>query len=201
MEEKKILGQENRGLEINSSKIDELRRLYESLREEMQRKYNRDLPLEELLFDRWERAAKLGFGKGTSIYHSSYVYGDVKVGEHTWIGPFTILDGTGGLEIGSYCSVSAGVQIYTHDTKNWAVSGGSDPYEYAPVKIGDRCYIGPNTVISKGVNIGDGAIVGANSLLLSDLPAGSKAWGSPAKIMSNNEETKSPKFEDDSNRI
>jgi acetyltransferase-like isoleucine patch superfamily enzyme len=173
-------------LKIDSRKVEELKRLYEKLREEMQKKWNRDLPLDELLFDRWERARKLGFGKGANIYHSSYVYGDVKVGEHTWIGPFTILDGTGGLEIGSYCSISAGVQIYTHDSMKWAVTGGDAPYEYAPVRIGDRCYIGPNTVISKGVRIGDGSIIGANSLVLHDLPAGSKAFGCPAKNVSAN---------------
>jgi acetyltransferase-like isoleucine patch superfamily enzyme len=185
MEEKKILGDENNWLKVSAKRIDELRRLYESLREEMQKKWNRDLPLEELLFDRWERAVKLGFGKGTSIYHSSYVYGDVKVGEHTWIGPFTILDGTGGLEIGSYCSISAGVQIYTHDTIKWAVTGGNVSYEYAPVGIGDRCYIGPNTVISKGIKIGSGSVVGANSVVLSDIPARSKALGCPARLVSN----------------
>ncbi|MEE9151810.1 MAG: acyltransferase [Thermoplasmata archaeon] len=176
----------NTGLNINSKHLEELRRLYEALREEMHKKWNRDLPLEELLFDRWERANQLGFGKGASIYHNSYVYGDVKVGKYTWIGPFTILDGTGGLVIGSYCSISAGVQIYTHDTIKWAVTGGNAPYEYASVRIGDHCYIGPNTVISKGVRIGNGSIVGANSIVLSDIPARSKALGCPARLVSNN---------------
>ena len=162
--------------------IEGLKKLYEALRNDMQEKFQRDLPLEELLFDRWERAEKLGFGKGTSIYHSSYVYGDVRVGQNTWIGPFTILDGTGVLEIGSYCSISAGVQIYTHDSVKWAVTGGKLPYEHAPVRIGDRCYVGPNTVISKGVTIGDGSIVGASSLVVSDIPAKSKAWGRPVIV-------------------
>ena len=60
----------------------------------------RDLPLDEMLFDRWERARSLGFGPGASIYHNSYVYGDVRVGAGTWVGPFTILDGSGGLGVG-----------------------------------------------------------------------------------------------------
>jgi acetyltransferase-like isoleucine patch superfamily enzyme len=110
--------------------------------------FNRSLPLNELLFDRWERAKKLGFGEGASIYDSAYVFGDVQVGERTWIGPFTIIDGSGGLVIGSNCSISAGVQIYSHDTVRWAVSGGVEPYEYAPVSIGDNCYLGPNVVVS-----------------------------------------------------
>ena len=181
MTERKDLDKIDERLGSDAKRLEELRRLYEKLRKEMREKWNRDLPLEELLFDRWERAATLGFGKGSSIYHSSYVYGEVKVGKNTWIGPFTILDGTGGIEIGSYCSISAGVQIYTHDTVDWAVSGGKSSYQYASVRIGNRCYIGPNTVISKGVKIGDGTVVGANSVVLVDIDAGSRVWGCPAK--------------------
>ena len=106
----------------------------------------------------------------------------MKVGNNTWIGPFTILDGTGTLEIGSYCSISAGVQIYTHDTAQWAITGGKATYSYAPVKIGDHCYLGPNAVVAKGVKIGAGTIVGANSLVISDIPAGSKVFGCPARL-------------------
>jgi acetyltransferase-like isoleucine patch superfamily enzyme len=141
----------------------------------------RSLPENEMKSDRFLRAESLGFGKGTSIYQSSYVYGDVKVGKFTWIGPFTILDGTGGLEIGSHCSISAGVQIYSHDTVKWAISGGKEKYEHGSVKIGDNCYIGPNSVISKGVAIGKGSVVGANSFVNADVPEGGKVAGCPAK--------------------
>jgi acetyltransferase-like isoleucine patch superfamily enzyme len=154
---------------------------YELLRSEMRSRWQRDLPLEELLFDRWERARSLGFGDGTSIYHNSYVYGDVTVGEHTWIGPYTLLDGTGGLSIGSYCSVSAGVQIYTHDTVKWAVSGGKEEYGYAPVRIGNCCYLGSQTVIAKGVTIGDHCVIGACSFVNRDIPSYAVAFGMPCR--------------------
>ncbi len=163
--------------------LEKLRIVYETLRKRMNEEWHRDLPLEELLFDRWERASSLGFGAGTSIYHNSYVFGDVRVGAHTWIGPFTVLDGTGGLDIGSYCSISSGVQIYSHDTVQWAVKGGDAPYEHAPVRIGDRCYLGPYAVVAKGVSIGEESIIGAHSLVLSDIPAGCKAMGCPARIV------------------
>ncbi len=144
---------------------------------------NRSLPFADLLFDRWERAKLLGFGEGTSIYDSSHVFGDVKIGKNTWIGPFTILDGSGGLEIGNNCSISASVQIYTHDTVQWAISGGKEPYEYAPTVIGNNCYIAPNSIISKGVTIGDGCIIGTNSFINKSYPSGSKIAGTPAKII------------------
>jgi acetyltransferase-like isoleucine patch superfamily enzyme len=163
--------------------VEQLRALYVRLREEMRSRWNRDLPLEELLFDRWERADSLGFGKGASIYHSSYVYGDVTVGERTWIGPFTVLDGSGGLRIGRSCSISAGVHIYTHDSVRWAVSDGAAPYERAPVTIGDCCYVGSHAVIAKGVHIGEHSVIAANTFVNRDLPPYSIAGGTPCRIL------------------
>jgi acetyltransferase-like isoleucine patch superfamily enzyme len=155
--------------------------LYDKLRAGMRQRWQRDLPLEELLFDRWERARNLGFGEGTSIYHNSYVYGDVKVGKHTWVGPFTLLDGSGGLAIGDYCSISAGVHIYTHDTVKWALSGGKAAYERAPVCIGNCCHIGGQTVIAKGVTIGEHCVIGACSFVNRDIPPYTVAFGVPCR--------------------
>ena len=155
----------------------------EVLRASVRSKWNRSLPLADYFSDRWQRAASLGFGPGTSIYDSSLVLGSVQVGANTWIGPFTVLDGSGGLAIGSNCSISAGVQIYSHDTVRWALSGGKAEPERAPVKIGSNCYIGPNTVIAKGVTIGDGCVVGAHSLVLEDIPPGRKAYGTPCRVV------------------
>lgn len=140
--------------------------------------------MNELFTDRWEKAKYLKFGEGTSIYDSSMVFGNVKVGKNTWIGPFTILDGSGGLCIGNNCSISAGVQIYSHDSVKWAVSGGKEKYEYKSIAIGDNCYIGPNTIIAKGVTIGNGCIIGANSFVNKSFENGLKIAGNPAKIIS-----------------
>ncbi|MFQ5468990.1 MAG: acyltransferase [Gammaproteobacteria bacterium] len=169
---------------MDTSELAELlNKLYESKEYDLRGNFDRSLSFADGLFDRWERARRLGFGNGTSVYNSSLIYGDVQVGDNTWIGPNTILDGTGkGLSIGSYCSVSAGVQIYTHDSVKWAISGGKAEYSHAPTSIGSRCYIGPNTVISKGVTIGDGCIIGAHSLVLKDIPSGKKAYGVPCQI-------------------
>lgn len=155
----------------------------QSRRDQLQDKWTRDLPTNEHFSDRWKRAERLDFGKGTSIYDSALVFGDVSVGSNTWIGPFTILDGSGAkLTIGNNCSISAGVQIYTHDTVRWAVSGGSGPYDFGETTVGDNCYVGPGTIIAKGVTIGSHCIIGANSTVLHDIPAGARAFGSPCRV-------------------
>jgi len=162
--------------------LDLLEKLWLERRQHVNESWKRTLPFAEYIVDRWDKARILGFGCATSIYDSALVFGDVSVGENTWIGPHVILDGGGGLSIGDNCSISAGVQIYSHDSVKWATSGGDEPYEYAPTSIGSNCYIGPNTVVSKGVTIGDGCIVGANSLVLKNIPPKSKVSGNPCKI-------------------
>ncbi len=163
---------------------EQIREAYVSLREQMYEKWNRVLPLGDMVVDRWEKASFLGFGEKTNIYDSSVVMGDVAVGANTWIGPFTLLDGSGGkLSIGNHCSISAGVQIYTHDTVDYCVSGGRSPKVCAPVEIGDNCYIGPMVIISKGVTIGKCCIVGANSFVNKSIGDNMIVAGNPAKVI------------------
>lgn len=174
-----LIGKEERLLNL----FKELTELKATLDNQFKEKLNRNLPFADVFFDRWEKANFLNFGEGTSVYDSCHVFGNVVVGKNTWVGPFTILDGSGGLQIGNFCSISAGVHIYSHDTVNWATSGGEAPYEYAHVEIGNRCYIGPHSIIASGVVLGDGCIVGANSFVNKSFPAGSKIAGSPARII------------------
>jgi acetyltransferase-like isoleucine patch superfamily enzyme len=145
--------------------------------------FNRRVSVGDLLTERGDNAAEYGFGTGTTMYDNVLVRGDVKVGQNTWIGPGCILDGSGGsLEIGDWCSISAGAQIYTHHTVNRSTSLGVAPIDCAPTKIGNGVYIGPNAVIQMGVSIGDKAVIGANSLVNRDIPSGARAFGSPARI-------------------
>jgi len=168
---------------VSAQLLIQLRELWRSRRKEVDREYSRTLPFADYVVDRWEKARALGFGEGSSVYDSALIIGDVTVGEHTWIGPSTILDGSGGLSIGSYCSISAGAQLYSHDTVDWAVSGGQAEPSRAATFVGDRCYIGPNVIVAKGVRIGDGCVVGAGTIVLQDVPAGSKAVGVPARVI------------------
>jgi acetyltransferase-like isoleucine patch superfamily enzyme len=52
----------------------------------------------------------------------------------------------------------------------------------APVVIEDGAWLGENVVVCPGVTIGRGAVVGANSVVLHDVPARSVAVGAPARV-------------------
>lgn len=168
------------GGERETELLELLKRLHGILRQEKFDSFKRMLPIAELFVDRWEKARFYGFGEGSSVYDSCVVLGDVKVGRNCWIGPNTLLDGSGGLEIGDNCDISAGSHIYTHDTIDRVIFGTD--ITKAPVSIGNHCYIGPHVVITKGVTIGDYVVIGANSLVNRDIPSYSKGWGTPFRI-------------------
>jgi acetyltransferase-like isoleucine patch superfamily enzyme len=159
-----------------------LRELYESADELLRARFSRSLSFQDGAFDRWERAKRLGFGDGASIYNSALVFGDVSVGRHTWIGPSTILDGSAApLVVGDYCSISAGVHLYTHDTVHWALSGGVAEKRSGPVNIADCVYIGPQSIVTLGVSIDRQCIVGANSFVNSSVAPRTFVAGNPAR--------------------
>ncbi len=165
-----------------TSLLAEWRELLAGLAREMRLRFNRHVSVGDLLTDRWETARLYGWGEGSSSYDNVLVIGDVKVGRHTWVGPNCILDGSGGLEIGDYCSISAGAQIYSHHTVRWATSLGDHPIERSLTKVGSGVYIGPSAVVQMGVTIGDRAVIGALAFVNTDIPAGARAYGIPARV-------------------
>jgi acetyltransferase-like isoleucine patch superfamily enzyme len=112
----------------------------------------------------------------------AWVVGEPVVGEGTWIGAFTVIDGSGGLTIGRGCDISSGVQIYTHSSVKRCVSGRRfTAVERRPVAIGDRVFIGAGAVINMGVTIGDEAVVAAGAVVTRDVAARTVVAGVPAR--------------------
>jgi acetyltransferase-like isoleucine patch superfamily enzyme len=55
--------------------------------------------------------------------------------------------------------------------------------DHAPVRIGRNVFIGTNTIVLKGVTIGDHAVIGAGSVVTRDIPARAIAAGNPCRVL------------------
>jgi len=80
-------------------------------------------------------------------------------------------------EDGSGCGI--GVKLLTHNAMN--IQHGS--FSFGPIKICKNARIGAYSIVLPGVTIGEGSIIGANSLVSEDIPPFSIAFGSPAKVV------------------
>ncbi|RZB31524.1 MAG: hypothetical protein SRB2_04493 [Desulfobacteraceae bacterium Eth-SRB2] len=183
MDRMKILKEEK-----GKNLLTELTSLKDALSSGYLENLNRSLPFADLMFDRWERARELGFGEGSSVYDSAVIMGNIVVGSYCWIGPSVILDGSGGLTIGNYCTISAGSQIYSHDNIKKTLSSGTEEIERSNVIIGNNVYIGPNSIITRGITIGSMTVIGAFSFVNRDVPGCSIIVGQPAKVIGRVEE-------------
>jgi acetyltransferase-like isoleucine patch superfamily enzyme len=115
----------------------------------------------------------------------AWIIGAPEIGDGTWIGAFTVIDGSGGLRIGANCDISAGAQIYTHSTVQRCLSSGVSDVERAATTLGDRVHVGAGAVILMGASIGSNSVVGAGCVVpqFTDIPPGSVVVGVPARIV------------------
>lgn len=112
----------------------------------------------------------------------AWLLGDPEIGQGTWIGPFCLLDASGGLTIGEGCDIGAGTHVYTHSSAMRCVSGREhDEVERQPVVIGNRVFIAANCVIQMGVTIGDEAMLLAGSVVTRDVASRTIVAGVPAR--------------------
>lgn len=157
---------------------------FKKKRDEMRAKYDRVLPSGELIFNRFDKGKYLHGGKDSSVYDTSVVMGDVEMGDHVWVGPYTILEGSNAkLKIGNYVSINAGVMIYTHDSTKYYISGGKEAFSKGDVTIGDYTVIGTMSMVGCGVRIGSHCVIGAHSFVNKDIPDNSIVAGTPAKVI------------------
>jgi maltose O-acetyltransferase len=110
------------------------------------------------------------------------VAGGLNLGRGVVFGRATYID-TSGLDlisIGDETVISADVMILSHDN---ATKLHLDYSVQAPVTIGKRVYLGAHSIVLPGVEIGDGAIVGAGSVVRRDVPPGTIVAGNPAEVV------------------
>jgi acetyltransferase-like isoleucine patch superfamily enzyme len=102
------------------------------------------------------------------------------------------------VSIGNRVTITAGVQILTHDGATWLIRDGDDQryQRYEPVKIGNDVFIGVSAIIMPGVNIGNNTIIAAGSVVTKDVPDGAIVGGNPARIIGSFENYKNKVIKD-----
>jgi acetyltransferase-like isoleucine patch superfamily enzyme len=117
----------------------------------------------------------------------------IVVGDRTFMGS-SIVSVADNVRIGSDVLISWGVNIADHDShsldwagrrddvRNW-LRGEKDwsQVSVAPVLISDKAWIGMNSIILKGVTVGEGAVVGAGSIVTKDVAPWTVVAGNPAR--------------------
>lgn len=112
-----------------------------------------------------------------------------KVGKDVFIGDSVKVDSGHAdlIYIGDHAHITGGCRLLCHqrDLSNYYVGDDAAklPYRLGEIHIGKGCMIGMESLIMPGVTIGDGAIVGAFSLVTKDIPAWTIATGRPAKVV------------------
>ncbi len=114
------------------------------------------------------------------------------LGSFIHIGSHTSIAGGGEFIMADFSGLSGGVRIYTGN-EDYSGSCLTNPTVPAPFRTPERSYIhiekhsivGANSIILPGVTIGEGAVVGANSLVKSDCKPWTVYFGSPARPIGN----------------
>ncbi|MEZ5198290.1 MAG: CatB-related O-acetyltransferase [Bacteroidales bacterium] len=134
------------------------------------------------------------FEKGVTVEYGSHIQAEL-IGKYTYINKYSLIEKN--TTIGRFCSIAYNVKIGlgSHPT-NWVSThqfAYDSKYKFIkqskafennstkPTIIGNDVWIGANAIVLAGVKIGDGAIVGANSLVTKDVEPYSIVVGTPAK--------------------
>lgn len=133
--------------------------------------------------------------------------GDIELGEHCRFGAAVLLETMqqGRIVLGNHVRLNQGCVVVAYhrvaigdDTligeyasirdANHGIRAGQlirlQAHDATPVCIGRDVWIGRGACILPGVDIGDGAVIGANSLVSRSIPAGAVAVGTPARVIS-----------------
>jgi acetyltransferase-like isoleucine patch superfamily enzyme len=135
-----------------------------------------------------DQSPGIELGKGVSINDAVVINanrGRVTLGDRSWLGPFCLIYGNGGVAIGRNVLVAGHSSINTvsHSAERCDIPVNDQPVVIDPVVIEDDVWIGLNAVVLQGVTIGHGSIVGAGAVVTKSIPPWSIAVGVPAQVI------------------
>ena len=129
----------------------------------------------------------LELGEGTRATEMVIVGGpklpesSLKVGKNCILMQMSFIDPTLPIEIGDDSGVGGHCLLFTHGS--WLSRFEGYPVTFAPITIGDSVWLPWRVFVMPGATIGDGSVIGADSLVAGEIPPQSLAVGSPAKVI------------------
>jgi acetyltransferase-like isoleucine patch superfamily enzyme len=113
--------------------------------------------------------------------------GFIKIGAGSGLS-FPVISSRSGITIGSHVKLGGNVRIFDHDyhaldLETRRSPDDSDAALTRPVVIEDDVFIGANSMVLKGVRVGQGSVVGAGSVVSKSIPAGEIWAGNPARLI------------------
>ncbi|MEW6465379.1 MAG: acyltransferase [Pseudomonadota bacterium] len=134
---------------------------------------------------------RLCVGENVAVEHGTIlswpVDGDaqISIGAHTWIGPYNNLRTASGgrLTFGERCLVSQFCSFVTHNhgiRRGVPIQLQALSEERTNITVGDDVWFGVGCTVLPGVSVGNGAVIGAGSVVTRDVPAHEVWAGSPA---------------------
>ncbi len=151
----------------------------------------RDLKLgKRVRIGRFTRISTYGINLGPSVTIGSQVSIIASIenpqctftaGAESWIFDYCYINPERSISLGRNVGVGGGSYIFAHGL--WLSKLNGYPVNYGEINIGNDVWLPWGCFIMPGISIGDGAVVGARSVITKNIPAGSLAAGSPAKVI------------------
>ncbi len=124
--------------------------------------------------------SRVKFHRGCSI-HLYTATARLTVGDNTYFNDGCRIFVFESVVIGKNCAIAW--DVHFSDSDQHVLDGKS---HISPITLGDQVWVGARATILKGVQVGDGAVIAAGSLVASDVPAHALVAGVPAKILRHN---------------
>ncbi len=127
-------------------------------------------------------------GDGSKLNEQVFVGGlqfpdsSLSIGKNCQIMQMTFLNPTCGIKIGDDSGIGGDSLVFGHFS--WLSVFDGYPADFRPIEIGRSVSIAWRVFVGAGAKIGDGAVIGANSLVNRSIPSSCLATGSPAKVVS-----------------
>jgi len=154
-----------------------------------------------VVFNYQEKPDRITVGEGSAIRAELLVFangGKITIGKNVYIGEHSRVWSAENIVIGDHVLISHNVNVC--DTNSHEIDHLERAANYSkmlkeghptekgeiktkPVSIGNYAWIGFNSIILKGVTIGEGAIISAGSVVSEDVPAFCIVSGNPATIV------------------